>query len=260
VEIMRGAVSVSTIAAFTLTLWAGIATAVELRVLTPGGAATGVKALAIEFAKQTGTQVTVTAIQPYIVREKVLAGEPFDVVVQATPAMTETERAGLLRPGSRVGLARGGLGVTVRAGGAVPDVSTVESFKRSLLAANKVVVGELTQADGAGPLILRVLEAAGILEAIRPKFQVENIVPGNELIARGGADIGLFNMTAIPYSVGVALAGAVPAPLQVYTEYDGGVLAKAVAPDAARAFVRFMASENGRKGWMATGFEMLPAR
>jgi molybdate transport system substrate-binding protein len=94
---------------------------------------------------------------------------------------------------------------------------------------------------------------------VRPKFQVENIVPGNELIAKGGADLGLFNLTAVPYSVGVTLAGPVPAPLQLYTEYDGAVLARAAEPDAALAFVRFMAGESGRKGWTEARFEMLPA-
>jgi molybdate transport system substrate-binding protein len=174
--------------------------------------------------------------------------------------MTETEGAGLLMAETRVGLARGGLGVTVRDGAPVPDVSTVDGFKRAMLAANKIVIGEPNQANGAGPLIMRILASAGILEAIRPKLHVADIVPGNELIAKGGADIGLFNLTAVPYSVGVKLAGPVPPPLQLYTSYDGAVLAKAASPEAARAFVKFLASDGARKAWAATGFETLPTQ
>jgi molybdate transport system substrate-binding protein len=255
---MHAAVLATRFAALALLLSAGAATAAELRVLTPGGAATGVRALAVEFTKQSGTQVDVMNAPPSIVREKLLAGEPFDVIIQAPPAMTESEQSGLLLLGTRVGLARGGIGVTVRNGAPVPDVSTVEGFKRALLAANKVVIGEPTQPDGAGPLIMRILAAAGILDALWPRLHVENIVPGNELIAKGGADIGLFNLTAIPYSVGVKLAGPVPASLQLYTAYDEAVLTKAASPEPARAFVEFLASADAQKAWAATGFEPLP--
>ena len=257
---MRAALLATKFAAMTLMLSAVVASAAEIRVLTPGGAATGVRAAAVEFTKQSGMQVTVTNIQPYIVRQKIFAGEPFDVVIQATPAIEETEKAGLLLAGTRVGLARGGIGVTVREGAPVPDVSTVEGFKRAMLAANTVVIGEPTQPDGAGPLIMRILAAAGVLDAIRPKLHVADIVPGNELIAKGGADIGLFNLTAVPYRVGVKLAGPVPASLQLYTAYDGAVLAKAAAPEPARAFVKFLASDGARRAWAATGFETLPAQ
>jgi molybdate transport system substrate-binding protein len=247
------------VAAFVLTLSVGTATAAELRVLTPGGASAGVKPIAAEFARQRGTQVAVTAIQPYIVREKIIAGEPFDVVVQATPAMDESETSGLLRPGSRLALARGGIGVIVREGAPVPDVSTVEGFKRAFLNAKTIVIGDPNQANGAGPLIVRILANAGILEAVRAKFQVEDIVPGNELIAKGGADIGLFNFTAVPYHLGVKLAGPVPPPLQLYTSYDAAVLAKAAAPEPGLAFVKFMVGDDGRKAWIAARFETLPA-
>ena len=37
-----------------------------------------------------------------------------------------------------------------------------------MLAANKVIVGEIAQANGAGPAILRILEGAGVLDAVKP--------------------------------------------------------------------------------------------
>jgi molybdate transport system substrate-binding protein len=235
------------------------APAAELRVLTPGGAAPAVKPLAEQYSVKGGTEVKVTSGPPAAVRQKILAGEPFDLVVQATPAMVETAHSGALAPGSRLALARGGIGVVVRAGGAVPDVSTVEGFKRALLAAPRVVYGDPAQANASGELIVHILAAAGILDAVAPKVvRFTEIVPGNEMVARGEADIGLFNLTAIPYSVGVQLAGPVPAPLQLYTVYEGAVMAKAAAPDEARAFLKFMASSDARRTWTMAGFETLP--
>jgi molybdate transport system substrate-binding protein len=239
---------------------AALAAAAEVLVLAPGGAAPGVRALATEYNKQGGAQIIVSSIRPALVRQKIFAGEPYDVVVQAIPAMAETEQAGLLQRGSRMGLARGGIGVIVRKGAAVPDVSTVEGFRRAMLGANKVIVGEIAQANGAGPAIVRILEGAGVLDAVKPKWQEADIGPGNELIAKGEADIGLFNLVAVPYEVGVVLAGPVPQPLQLYTSYEAAVLAKAAAPQAGAAFVRFMASDAARAIWTAKLFEPLPAR
>lgn len=237
------------------------ATAAEIRVLTPGGAAPGVKPLAEAFGRQSGTAVVVTSGPPSAVREKILAGEQFDVVVQSVPAMAETAQSGALAAGSRLALARGGIGVVVRAGAPVPDISTVEGFKHALLAAPRVVYGDPAQANASGELIVRILAAAGILDAVAPKVvRFTEIVPGNEMVAKGEADIGLFNMTAIPYSVGVQLAGPVPAPLQLYTSYEGAVMGRAAAPESALAFLKFMASDGARKTWTMAGFEIVPAQ
>jgi molybdate transport system substrate-binding protein len=255
---MRGNFPAVMLAALSLMVTSALAA--EIRVLTPGGALPGVKPLAAQFGRQSGTEVAVASGPPSAVRQKIMAGEVFDVVVQGTPAMAETSQSGVLLAGSRMALARGGIGVVVRVGGPVPDVSTVEAFKRAMLAARRVVYGNPAQVNASGELIVRILATAGILDAIASKVvRFTDIVPGNEMVARGEADIGLFNLTAIPYSVGVQLAGPVPAPLQLYTSYEGAVMAKTAAGEPALAFVRFMAGEGARPVWAAAGFEAVPA-
>jgi molybdate transport system substrate-binding protein len=160
---------------------ASAASAAEIRVVTPGGAAPAVTPLAEQFSRRSGTAVVVTSGPPSAVRQRILAGEQFDVLVQATPAMAQTAQSGALVAGSRVALARGGIGVVVRAGGPVPNVSTVEGFKQALLAP-RVVYGNPAQANASGELIVRILAAAGILDAIAPKVvRFTDIVPGNEM-------------------------------------------------------------------------------
>jgi molybdate transport system substrate-binding protein len=238
-----------------------IASAAELRVLTPGGALPGVKPIAAAYGKTSGTEVVVASGPPSAVRDKIGAGEPFDVVVQSTPAMTLIAQGGVLVPGTRTALARGGIGVVVRAGGPVPDVSTVEGFKKAMLAAPRVVYGDPAQANASGELIVRILASAGILAAVAPKVvRYTEIVIGNEMVARGEADIGLFNLTAIPYHVGVVLAGPVPPPLQLYTSYEAAVMAKSSVPGPALAFVKYLAGTDARPAWMAAGFEAVPAQ
>jgi molybdate transport system substrate-binding protein len=252
---------IAAIVLMALSVTVAPACSAEIRILTPGGAMPGVKPLAAQFKGQAGTDVAVSSGPPSAVRQKIMAGESFDVVVQSTPGMTETAQSGALLADSRIVLARGGIGVVVRAGGPKPDVSTVEGFKRAMLAAPRVVYGDPAQANASGELIVRILAAAGILDAVAPKVvRYTEIVIGNEMVAKGEADIGLFNLTAIPYSVGVQLAGPVPEPLQLYTVYEGAVMAKSAAPDQARAFVNFLASADARRAWTAAGFQAVLSR
>jgi molybdate transport system substrate-binding protein len=51
----------------------------------------------------------------------------------------------------RLRRARSGIGVVVREGGPVPDVSTVDGFKRALLAARRVVYGTRPRPTEAAP-------------------------------------------------------------------------------------------------------------
>jgi len=50
--------------------------------------------------------------------------------------------------------------------------------------------------------------------AVKPKTNLA--ANGQELIARGEADVGLYNLRKIPRAKGVVLLGSVPAAVQVY--------------------------------------------
>ena len=86
---------------------------------------------------------------------------------------------------------------------------------------------------------MRILAAAGLIDAVKAKGKQEGLGPGKELIAKGEYEMGLFNISeaTIP---GVVVAGPVPAPLQDYTYYDGAVLASAANKDAAAGFLKFV--------------------
>ena len=56
--------------------------------------------------------------------DKELAAKPFDAVIMAVPQMEALEKTGQLQTGSRAAISRVGVGVVVRAGAPIPDVST----------------------------------------------------------------------------------------------------------------------------------------
>jgi molybdate transport system substrate-binding protein len=136
-----------TIAVSTLTLIISstLAPAAEVRVLSVGSTQAAAKPIAADFEKQTRNQVTFTIRPPFDI-DKELAEKTFDAVILSVPAMDNHDEAGDLVPISRVALARVGVGVVVKQGGPVPDVSTPEKLKAAVLAARS-----LTYTDPATP-------------------------------------------------------------------------------------------------------------
>jgi molybdate transport system substrate-binding protein len=140
---MRTCGRLACIAAMLLSL-TGMAIADDIRVLSVGAVQQAVKTLAADFGKESGHHVVLTIGSPAVVMQKIKDGEVFDAVIVSEPAMDVLDKEGTVNPESRVRLANTGMGVAVRAGAPVPDLSTPEAFKQALLAAKSVVYGDPT--------------------------------------------------------------------------------------------------------------------
>ena len=237
---------------------AGPAAAADIRVLSVGAVQNAVRGLAADFGKESGHRVVLTVGSPAIVAQKIKDGEVFDAVIASEPAMDGFDRDGTVNPESRVRLANVGMGVAVRAGAPVPNLATPEAFKQALLAAKSVVYGDPTLPNQSGEKAEKILANAGLLDALKGKLRV---VPGQaasqEMIAKGEVELGLYNVSEVPEDKGLKLAGPVPAPLQIATTYEGGLMSDGAVPEAARAFIRFLASPDARPKWVAAKLEPL---
>jgi molybdate transport system substrate-binding protein len=256
-DTMRASGLIGSIAAM-LVSHAGMAAAADVRVLSVGAVQNAVRGLAADFTRESGHKVIFTVGSPTVVTQKIKDGEVFDAVIVSEPAMDRLDQEGAVNPESRVRLANTGLGVAVREGAPVPDMSTPETFKQALLAAKSIVHGDPTLPNQSGEKAQAILAKAGILDALKPKLQ---IVPGQaasqDLIAKGTVEMGLYNVSEIPEGKGLKLAGAVPAPLQISTTYEGALMTDGSVPEAARAFIRFLAEPEARAKWLAARLEPL---
>ena len=240
---------------------AGIAAAADIRVLSVGAVQNAVKELAAEFGHETGHRVVLTVGSPAVVTQKIKDGEVYDAVIVSEPAMDRLDKEGIVNPESRVPLGKTGMGVAVRAGTPLPDLSTPEAFKQALLGAKSVVYGDPTLPNQSGEKAERILVQAGILDALKPRLK---IIPAqaesHELIAKGEVEMGLYNVSEIPEGKGLAFAGPVPALLQIATSYEGALMSDGSEPQAARAFIRFLANPDARAKWLAAKLEPLAHR
>lgn len=138
-------------------------------------------------------------------------GYPADVVV-----VTQEVLARLKLQGEPI--ARVGVGVGVREGAPLPDLSSAEAFKRALLAAKSVIYMD-PNIGTSGKHVAEVLSRLGIEEEMRPKAKLGTGGQVAEFVAKGAVEMAIHQISEILPVKGVRFAGPLPAELQKYTTY-----------------------------------------
>jgi molybdate transport system substrate-binding protein len=249
---MRAPPRTTALAVFALIASSALAVAAEVRVLSVGSTQIAAKAIAADFEKQTRHQVIFTIRPPFDI-DKELAEKTFDAIIVSVPAMDIHDKAADLAPSSRVALARVGVGVVVKEGAPVPDVSTPENLKAAVLAAGSLTHTDPATSNTSGAIAGAALAKLGILDDVKGKTRYATLAVGGELVAKGEVEMGFFNLSEIPK--GVTVAGPLPGPLQGYTVYEAAVLSKAGKDEAAAAFVKYLASAPASVHWTAAKLE-----
>ena len=115
------------------------ARAAEIKVVSGGAFKQVLNALAAQYQKESGNKLDITyqtvGQHVALIRD---GKEKFDVAILTPEAIDNLAKEGKVVPGTRADLAKTGVGVVVKAGAPLPDISTVDAFKRTLLAAKSV--------------------------------------------------------------------------------------------------------------------------
>lgn len=183
---------------------------------------------------------------------RINAGEPFDLLVAAPAQIAELIKAGKIIPETRTDLARSGIGVAVRAGAPKPDVSSVDAFKRALIAARSIAYLKEGQ---SGVYVAGVLERLGIADTIRSKLTLPETDIVSELVSRGEIELGIVVITQIVTTEGVALAGPLPSEIQSYITFTGGISATSKSIDAAKDLMAALGSPLAVRVMKSQGME-----
>jgi molybdate transport system substrate-binding protein len=224
----------------------------ELKVFTTRAIATVLEQIGGEFELRTGRKLNViTDVAIRLVR-RINAGQPFDLLVAAPTQIDELINTGQIIPETRTDLARSGIGVAVRAGAPKPDVSSVEAFKRALLAARSIAYLKEGQ---SGVYIAGVLDRLGIADAVRSKLTLPDTDVVSQLVSRGEIELGIVVITQILTTPGVALAGPLPAEIQSYITFTGGISAHSASIDAAKDLLAALKSPSAVRVMKSQGME-----
>ena len=197
--------------------------------------------LAPAFERAQGVKLAVTYGSTKTIVDEINAGASADLLILTAEAIDGLVQQGKVKAGSRVDLARSGIGVAVRKGAPKPDISTPEAFKRALLAAKKVSYSKI----GASGIYFAntVIPRLGIAEEMKSRSLIPDPgTPVGTLVASGQAEIGLQQISELMPVPGIDIVGPLPGDLQKMTVFSSGLCANARSPDAANALAAYLAA------------------
>ena len=237
-------------------LWATPVRAETVTVMSAGAFRAVVEAVAPGHTAATGDRVVVLTDTAGGLARRIEAGEAFDLAVITPGAINDLAAKGKV-VGPAIPLARVGIGVAVRAGAALPDISTEAAFKASLLSVRRIAMIDPASGGSSGIYLMGLFERMGIADQIRRKLVLQDggYVAGQ--VAQGKADIALHQVSEILPVSGVTLVGPLPASIQNETVYAAGVATGAPRPAAERLLARLRAADMVA---VLAGKGMLPAK
>ena len=215
----------------------GAATAADLIILTNQGATPGVRELAAAFARASGHKVTVIQEEGAALERRIDSG-PADLVTANPGTIEELVRNGKIVPGTVTPFVRAGLGLSVRAGAPKPDISTVDAYKATLLAAKSIGYSRGCSGTNIGEGIAQL----GLTEQLKAKTVFTSGGPVTDFLARGDFEIGIQQTNIMVGVPGTDYVGPLPGSLNKPCPSSVALLRSSKEQDAARAMIAFMIS------------------
>ena len=205
-----------------------------------------------QFERSSGMNVSVTYDPAKVMLARIAKGETADLAITGSGAIDELVKQGKIQAGGRRVLARCKVGVAVRAGTPKPDISTVDSLKRMLLAAKSVAY---TQEGASGMHFSGLIERMGIAKEVQAKAVRQ---PGGligELVAAGKAEIAIQQVPELRAVPGIELVGPLPEDIQLVTVTSAGIFAGTQQVQAAQSFIDFLSSPAAMRVMQSRGLE-----
>jgi molybdate transport system substrate-binding protein len=225
-------------------------------------ASNGVKAVIEDLQKQAEQAIKRPLAIEYdtssVVKKRIEDGAAFDVAILTSDVIDDLAKAAKIDPGTRMEIARCGIGVGVRAGAAKPDIKTYAALKKTLLASKSITFAE----NGASrTYILQMFDKFGIADAMKAKTILEQgSERSNARVADGSAEMILTLVSEILPAPGVQLVGPLPNKVQHYVSFAVGTSTNSKNADADKALTRFLSSPAVEGTLKAKGMQAAPAR
>jgi molybdate transport system substrate-binding protein len=221
------------------TMSSSTASAAEIKLISANGMREVIAETKARFEAVSGHRLAVTVVETGEIRKRVLAGEPYDVIMVPSNAADEFEKAGRLSPGA-MPLIRVSFGLAVAASGPQPDISTPDGLKRAFLAAKTVLITDPATGGISGAHLMEVLGKLGIADEMKAKF-VPNRGGGlhAERVVKGEADLAVQAEHEIRCVKGAAFL-PYPAQFQRSIVFMGGIGSAASDAATAKAYLAFI--------------------
>lgn len=223
-----------------------------LRVFSANGVKTVMGDLAPRFAEATGCRLAVSFGEAGEVRERIVAGEAFDLAMLPATTLAELARLGWIDPGSIVAIASTEVGMAMRTGAAKPDIGLAASFRDWLIGVRSIVITDPDSGGVSGVHFAEVLRRLGIADAIAPKLVLTRGALNAASVARGEAELAVQLTHEIHAVAGVDF---VPLPPEFARAVKFSAGLPPAASDAASTLLGFLSGQEAAAIVAAAGMQ-----
>jgi molybdate transport system substrate-binding protein len=253
---MRRTASYVTAAFLSLALFAanGPARADEIKVMASVALKSTMDDLAAKFESTGGGKVTVVYGLAAQLKQRIADGEADDVAVLIRPMMEDLLKQGKLASGSIVNVGGTPVAIAIRTGAPKPDISTVDALKHTLIAAKSISYADPAKGGASGVYFAKVVDQLGLTNELKAKTILVPGAQAPELVAKGEAELGVAQGSEIVSVAGAEILGPLPGNLGSVTLFTAGIATASKAPDAAKAFIRFITGPDAAPVLKAQGF------
>ncbi len=226
--------------------------------LLGGGAAQGLVArLQEQFERSSGCTIQATFGAVGLMKDRLLAGAPCDVLILTQALTAQLEASGHLVAHSGCALGRVKTGIAVKDGAPWPAVDSPTALKAALLAAQGIYFPDPQKAT-AGIHFMGVLKRMGIADELAQRLHVfANGAMAMAALAQAPGErlIGCTQVTEILYTPGVRLVAPLPSAFELATVYTAALCASAQQARQAAELIALLGSNGVAALRQQAGFE-----
>ncbi|KAI3489197.1 hypothetical protein L1887_46241 [Cichorium endivia] len=230
----------------------------DVKVMISGGFKAALEKLAPDYERQTGDKIVIIpgpsmGATPQAIPNRLARGEKADVVIMVGDALEKLEKTGQTQPGSRTELADSPVGMVVKKGAEVPDISSEAALRKTLLQASSIAYSD----SASGRYVSQTLfKKMGIEKEVAGKATMVERIPVASEVAKGKYAVGFQQVSELLPVQGVIFIGKIPDNLQYITRFAGAVTRHAEHPAEGKALLTYLASPPSRAVIQKTG--MIP--
>ena len=232
-------------------MMASAAQAAEIKVMASVAIKDAYNELVPAFEKASQHKVVTEWVPTVEMMRRLGAGEAPDLVIMAGSGVDKLITDGKLAAGSRVDIAKSGIGVGITKGTPKPDIGSADALAKTLRSAKSVAYST----GPSGVYLAGLFEKMGLTAELKPKLKVIQGEPVGDVVARGDAEIGFQQVPELLPVKGIDYIGALPAEIQQITVFASAVPVGAKQGDAAKALVTFLKTPAAAAAFKKTGME-----
>jgi molybdate transport system substrate-binding protein len=228
----------------------------RVRILS-GGAAQGlVEALRPTFEASTGCPIDGVFGAVGAMRERLLAGDPADVMILSRALIETLAREGHLAGASATDIGRVQTALAVRRGDPLPGIGNPEALRAALREADEIHFPDPEQAT-AGIHFVKVMRELGIADEVAGRLRpAANGAAAMRTLAAstGRRPLGCTQATEILATAGIVLVGPLPPGCDLATTYAAALTTRSAAAAEAANLIALLAAEASREIRARLGF------